>query len=88
VFRNVEERCPRFLPPDRALTESREGAFVRRYAYSDTVVLIEPSEGVFYKYFRAINHTRIGSVQEVREGRFALECIRLDGRYQPPWARD
>jgi hypothetical protein len=88
VFTSIEQRCPRFFREGRALTELRDGTFVRRYAHSDTILVIEPAQGVFYKYFRAINHTRIGSVQEVREGRFVLDCTRLDGRYQPPWARD
>lgn len=88
VFANVERRCPRFFPAGNAHTQDREGTFVRRYSHSDTTLLIDASAGVFYKYFRAINHTRIGSVQEVRDGRFTLDCTRVDGRYMPPWARE
>lgn len=88
VFTAIERRCPRFFPAGNAHTQDREGAFLRRYSNSDTTLLIEESSGVFYRYFRAINHTRIGSVQDVRDGRFTLDCTRLDGRYVPPWARD
>jgi hypothetical protein len=88
VFANVERRCPRFFPAGSAHTQSRDGTFVRRYSHSDTTLLIAGSEGVFYKYFRALNHTRIGSIQDVRDGRYTLDCTRVDGRYVPPWARE
>ena len=88
VFAHVERRCPRFFPPGHARTEARGTAFARRYSHSDTTVLIQPSLGVFHQHFRAFDQTRIGSVQEVREGRFAIDCTRLDGRYVPPRARD
>jgi len=88
VFERVEQRCPRFFPPGNAHTGAREGAFVRRYSHSDTTLVVDETGTVYFKYFRAINHTRVGSLDEVRSGRFTLDCTRIPGRYSPPWKRD
>jgi hypothetical protein len=88
VFERVEQRCPRFFPPGNAHTGAREGAFVRRYSTSDTTLMVDETGTVYFKYFRGINHTRVGSLDEVRSGRFTLDCTRIPGRYLPPWKRD
>lgn len=88
VFERVEQRCPRFFPPGNAHTGAREGAFVRRYSSADTTLMVDESGTAYYKYFRAINLTRVGSLDDVRSGRFVVDCTRIPGRYSPPWKRD
>lgn len=87
VFAQIERRCPRFFPENDALTRPSDEGVVRLYSRSDTTVYVTHSQEVFFKNMRSLNPTRVGTVAEVREGRFALECTRLPGRYVPPWAR-
>lgn len=88
VFAQVERRCPRFFPPGNALTRERDGALVRHYSHSDTSLYVDDSGEVYYKYFRALNPTTIATIEQVRQGRFSIDCTTLPGRYVPPWARD
>ena len=43
---------------------------------------------VSYKYFRAMNPTSIGTTDQVRQGKFAIACDKLPGRYRLPWQKD
>lgn len=88
VFERVEQRCPRFFPPGDGLENHEEGLSVRHYPASDTRLYIDVDGVVKYKYFRAMNATRIGTVDDVRQNRFDIVCDKLPGRYRLPWQRD
>jgi hypothetical protein len=87
VFAQVERRCPRYFPPGNALTRINDDGVSRNYKHSDTSVSVNLAGGVYFKNLRAMNPTELGSVQDVRAGRFQLDCDRLPGRYRAPWVR-
>jgi hypothetical protein len=88
VFERVEQRCLRFFPPGDGKDQVLDGALLRHYPSSDVRVYIEGESIVYYRYFRALNSTVIGTVAQVRSGDFRLDCDKLAGRYQPPWQRE
>lgn len=88
VFSQVEQRCPRFFPAGNAHTRAMDGALIRHYSQSDTSLYVDDSGEVYFKYFRALNPTTIATIEQVRQGRFSIDCTTLPGRYMPPWARD
>ena len=88
VFARVEQRCPRFFPPGGGNEKHYDGLAVRHYVGSDTRLYIDGNDRVSYKYWRALNPTHIGSVEDVRQGRFSILCDKLPGRYQLPWQAD
>jgi hypothetical protein len=88
VFSQVEQRCPRFFPPGTGRYANVDTVATRAYGGADTRLYVEESGRVLYKHARALNPTVIGSVDEVRAGRFTLDCHKIDGRYQYPWNRD
>lgn len=87
VFAQVESRCPRYFPAGNAVTRTSDDGVLRLYSRSDTGVHINSAGIVYFKNMRALNPTELGTVDEVRAGRFKLDCDRLPGRYLPPWAR-
>lgn len=89
VFERVEQKCPRFFPRGGGTDTRADGLMMRHYVASDTrVYLDEASQVLYFRYFRALNMTRLGAVDEVLAGRFEVPCDKLPGRYQPPWDRD
>jgi hypothetical protein len=48
---------------------------------------VDEYDNVSYAYFRALNLTRIGSIEDVRHGKFTMDCVKLPGRYRYPWQR-
>jgi len=87
VFARVETRCPRQFPAGNALTRPTDDGLARLYSQSDTAVVVHQGGSVYLKHMRALNPTVIGTVAEVRQGRFDIDCERLPGRYRPPWKR-
>ncbi len=88
AFAAVEKACPRYFPPGGGmLLVRRPDKVVHRYAATDTYLYVDDHDNVLYLYFRALNPTRIGSVEEVRHGKFTMECVKLPGRYRYPWQR-
>jgi hypothetical protein len=85
VFEAIEQRCPRFFPPGSGVTREFEGMASRWYPSIDTLVNVWGSGAVTYKYFRALNHRSIGSVANIRAGKFAIQCDKPPGRYRMPW---
>lgn len=86
VFAAVEQACPRFFPPgggEEAVVS--ESVALRYYAKTDTRLYVDPHGNVMYRYLRAINPTRIGSIDDVRRGEFDVACDKLPGRYRYPW---
>jgi hypothetical protein len=87
VFAQIERRCPRLLPPGNATSRPADDGTARHYSQSDTNVIVNHAGWVYLKHMRALNPTVLGKVEDIRAGRFALDCERLPGRYLPPWAR-
>ncbi len=88
VFSQVEQRCPRFFPPGTGRYASIDTVATRAYGGADMRLYVEEHGRVLYKHARALNPTVIGPVDEVRAGRFTLDCHKVEGRYQYPWNRD
>ncbi len=88
AFARVEQRCPRFFPPDGGVDKRYDGLVTRNYASSDVRLFVDEAGRVRYRYFRAINSTVIGTLEEVRKGRFEVPCDKLPGRYRLPWRSD
>ena len=88
VFARVEQRCPRFFPPGGGEERYSDGITLRHYAGSDVSLYIDGTGLVSYKYFRAMNPTSIGTTDQVRQGKFAIACDKLPGRYRLPWQKD
>lgn len=86
VFEAIEHRCPRFFPPGGGVTREFEGKASRWYPGMDTVINAWGADEVTYKYFRALNHRFIGSVADIRAGKFDLQCDKPPGRYRMPWS--
>ncbi len=84
----VERRCPRFFPPGGGQASLVDGAYLRKYPSSDVRLWVHPAGVVMFQYFRALNATNLGPVDEVSAGRFTLPCEKLPGRYLPFWQRD
>lgn len=87
VFAQVEKRCPRFFPAGNALTRPADDGVSRHYSHSDTSLSVTHGGVVIFKNMRALNPTDLGRVDDIRAGRFRLDCGRLPGRYVAPWAR-
>jgi hypothetical protein len=87
VFVRIEQRCPHYFPAGNAVTRASDEGFARLYSRSDTAVAINHAGTVYFKNMRALNPTTLGTADEVRAGRFKLDCDRLPGRYVPPWSR-
>jgi hypothetical protein len=89
AFERVERQCPRFFPPGGGTVTRADGQLTRHYLATDTRVhLDEESRVMYFRYFRSLNMTRLGTVDDVLAGRFEVPCRKLPGRYQPPWDRD
>jgi hypothetical protein len=84
AFALIERRCPRFFPPGNSNDRKSDEILMRRYP-TDVALLVDVTDAVFLKYFRAMNPTRLGTVDEVRRGTFELPCDKLPGRYHMPW---
>ena len=87
VFAQIEQRCPRMFPAGNGISRPAEDGKLRLYSQSDTKVVVNHAGWVYLKHMRALNPTVLGKVEDIRAGRFALDCERLPGRYVPPWDR-
>lgn len=86
VFARVEQACPGIFPPGSAATAPVEGGSYRDYAAADMKLYVI-GDGVYYKYWRAINPVRIGSAEEVASPSFRMDCHDIRGRSGLPWQR-
>ena len=87
VFESLERSCPRIFRAGEGRNARLHGALVRFYTASDTRVMVDDKDYVYYKYFRAINYSPLASVDEVLSGEFRFPCDKIDGRYVLPWNR-
>jgi hypothetical protein len=88
IFSKVELRCPRLFGSGYSRTRRIDGAFQRAYPISETSLYVDDAGSVFFKNIRALNPTTIGTIEQVRDGRFNLDCSHIQGRYAPPWQRE
>jgi hypothetical protein len=87
VFDKVEQDCPRFFPPGTAVTRKLTDGEMRDYAGADMKLYVMADGGVYYKYWRALNPERIGSILELRSPAFHMDCSYIRGRSGLPWQR-
>jgi hypothetical protein len=87
AFDAVERHCPRFFPPGHGKTRVADDTVSRHYD-TDTRLLADYTGNVYFKYYRALNPTRIGSVNDIASGRFGIPCDKLPGRHVPAWQTD
>jgi len=83
----VEQRCPRFVPPGGGRGSLLPGVHDREYPASDVRLWVDRYGTVSFYYFGAADATTLGTVDDVRAGRFSLPCDKLPGRYVPFWQR-
>lgn len=88
VFEAIEQRCPRFFPPGSGVTREFEGMASRWYPSIDMMISVSGPGDVTYKYFRSLSHRSIGSVADIRAGKFVVQCDKPPGRYQMPWSEE
>jgi hypothetical protein len=88
VFAAIEQRCPRFFPPGGGVTREFEDMASRWYPSMDTLISVRGPDLVSYKYYRSLNPRSIGSVADIRAGRFAIQCDKPPGRYRMPWSKE
>lgn len=88
VFQAIEQRCPRFFPPGGGVTREFDGMASRWYPGMDTLISVRGPALVSYKYYRALNHRSIGSVADIRAGKFSIQCDKPPGRYRMPWSEE
>jgi hypothetical protein len=88
VFAKVERDCPRFFPPGGAITRKLQEGAIRNYPAADMKLYVMDDGVVYYKYWRALNPERIGSVSEVLAPGFRMDCGNLRGRSGLPWQRE
>ena len=84
----IEQRCPRFFPPGNGSDLRVEDSTVRHYRATDTRVTVTDAGQVYFRYFRALNPTYVGTVDALLAGRFQLPCDKLPGRYRLPWQEE
>lgn len=87
ALNQLERICPRFFRAGESSTMPLQGGGLRNYPGSDMKIYAIPQSGVFYKYYRSYQITRVGSVEDVAAGDFKLDCQQLRGRAGLPWER-
>lgn len=87
VFEQIERACPRFFPPKEAASRKVGDGFLRIYASTDMKVYVLADGVAYYKYWRALNLERIGSVAEILADPARITCSLIRGRSGLPWQR-
>jgi hypothetical protein len=88
AFRQMEAMCPRLFPPGSGQLRRSPGVSTHHYPGTDISLSVVEGWGVTFRYFRALNPTFVGSLDDVLQGRAKLDCLRIDGRYRFPWDRE
>lgn len=87
VFRQLEKQCPRFFA-DNSGSLAIPGGEVRSYSQAEMKAYVLDSGDVYYKYYRALNPVRVGSVGNVLAGKERVDCSNIRGRSGLPWERE
>lgn len=88
VFRQIENHCPRFFAPGQVGSMSIRGGEMRMYDSSERKAYVLDNGEVFYKYYRALNPVKIGTIEEVLSGKKKIDCNNIRGRSGLPWERE
>jgi hypothetical protein len=88
VFEKLEHVCPGLFPPSGAWTRAVPNGALRSYTASDVKLYVLADGKVLYKYLRALNPELIGSVNDVLEPGFRMNCVQIRGRTGLPWERE
>lgn len=87
VFRKLEAQCPRFFAGHTGSLAISQGE-VRSYLQAEMKAYVLDSGDVYYKYYRALNPVRVGSVADVLAGKARVDCGNIPGRSGLPWERE
>lgn len=89
VFNLLEMQCPRLFPSggDRGSVRLTNGE-LRSYLQAEMKAYVYDSGDVYYKYYRALNPVRVGSVDDLLAGRARVDCHSIRGRSVWPWDRE
>ncbi|MCG2594750.1 hypothetical protein LZ009_18375 [Ramlibacter sp. XY19] len=87
VFSRVESSCPRFFPPGQHNSLVLPDGEVRTYLDGEMKLYVFDAGDVMYKYYRAFNPVKIGSVADVAAGKAVIDCAHIRGRSGLPWER-
>jgi hypothetical protein len=86
VFEGLERSCPRLFIKGEATSTRIDDGFVRAYS-SDIRAYVMDDGGVYFKYWRALNANRVGTMQQVLAPGFTMDCNQINGRSGLPWER-
>jgi hypothetical protein len=87
AFEQLERRCPGIFPPGTAGTSALADGLLRDYAAADMKAYVMDNGVVYYRYWRSLNLQRVGTLQDVMNGTFSLDCTHIQGRSGMPWDR-
>ena len=87
VFEALERECPRFFNGHSG-TLAIAGGELRSYLQAEMKAYVLESGDVYYKYYRAFNPVRIGSIDDVLAGKARVDCGNIRGRSGLPWERE
>lgn len=82
----LERTCPRLFPGGQKKVLPIPAGVMRHYAGADMKVYVFEGD-VYFKYHRALNLVRIGSLAQVLEPGFKMPCDQVPGRSGLPWQR-
>jgi hypothetical protein len=89
VFQKMERTCPGLFNPGAATTLRIPAGGVRGYPASDFKLYVLTESGqVMYKYLRALNPVVVGTVHDVLDPAFHMDCSKVQGRTGLPWERE
>ncbi len=88
MFGKLESACPRIFPPGQGVSSRVGDGVARGYGSSDTKAYVLDDGNVLYKYWRALNPARVGTVDEVLAPGFKMDCNAIRGRSGLPWEKE
>jgi len=75
------------LPPGTSVTARIGEGALRDYSVADMKLYVMDDGRVYYKYWRALNGQLIGTVDQVLQPSFSMDCSNIRGRSGLPWQR-
>jgi hypothetical protein len=87
VFQKLESQCQRFFPPGQTGSTAISGGAVRNYSGFEMKAYVLDGGEVLYKYYRALNPVKIGTIGDVLSGKAKVDCGNIRGRSGLPWER-
>lgn len=88
TFEALERACPRRFPPGQERVTPMGGGAMRHYQTADMKVYVTQEGLVYYKHHRAISAVHVGTVDEVLQPGFQLDCTQIRTRSALPWLRE